>query len=260
MGLPLRSDPALFAKVRWHWSVQTRTGLRVRSAPGEARGNGQDIRQAGSLLGRILPVRNRPSARGAHRTTMYAALTWLLAQAAARRGDDVVGDARRRAALRRAPLDPSHCGAAALPRARRAARRCGAAHGSRSRRRPQTEVDAWTGRRRPRPTSRRPKPRRLKHERTSTRARASAPRRPTSPRAAETRGRGPAGPRKKRRDPLDAVARPWPAPRLPRKRWRRRRRTPQEARRRAALKAMRERRGGSRSSTSLLHPGCGGPR
>ena len=37
---------------------------------------------------------------------MYAALTWLLAQAAARRGDDVVGDARRRAALRRAPLEP----------------------------------------------------------------------------------------------------------------------------------------------------------
>ena len=53
-----------------------------------------------------MPVRNRPSARSAYsRTTMYAALTWLLAQAAARRGDDVVGDARRRAALRRAPLE-----------------------------------------------------------------------------------------------------------------------------------------------------------
>ena len=36
---------------------------------------------------------------------MYAALTWLLSLAAARRGDDVVGDARRRAALRRAPLE-----------------------------------------------------------------------------------------------------------------------------------------------------------
>ncbi len=43
---------------------------------------------------------------------MYAALTWLLAQAAARRGDDVMGDARRRAALRRAPQIPT---AAPLP-------------------------------------------------------------------------------------------------------------------------------------------------
>ena len=37
---------------------------------------------------------------------MYAALTWPLSFAAARRGDDVMGDARRRAALRRAPLEP----------------------------------------------------------------------------------------------------------------------------------------------------------
>ena len=60
-----------------------------------------------------MPVRNRPSARSVYsRATMYAALTWLLAQAAARRGDDVVGDARRRAALRRAPQIPT---AAPLP-------------------------------------------------------------------------------------------------------------------------------------------------
>ena len=43
---------------------------------------------------------------------MYAALTWLLSFAAARRGDDVMGDARRRAALRRAPQIPT---AAPLP-------------------------------------------------------------------------------------------------------------------------------------------------
>ncbi len=60
-----------------------------------------------------MPVRNGPSTRSAYnRTTMYAALSWLLALAAARRGDDVMGDARRRAALRRAPQIPT---AAPLP-------------------------------------------------------------------------------------------------------------------------------------------------
>ena len=116
MGLPLRSDPALFAKVRWHWSVQTRTGLWVRSAPGESWGSGPRTPRSGRAaparpvnfcrlgIGHRREVRTDETHR---RTTMYAALTWLLAQAAARRGDDVVGDARRRrAALRRAPLEP----------------------------------------------------------------------------------------------------------------------------------------------------------
>ena len=46
--LPLRSDPALFANCCCHWSVQTRTVLGLRSAPGEAMGQrSQDASKRG---------------------------------------------------------------------------------------------------------------------------------------------------------------------------------------------------------------------